>query len=135
MNLGTVVLGALAPTFGAAVRFRRFIPTERNDGGVNLSPERITGVVDDQKVVVYGISERVARELFGADVRATAAAVVATELAALLTETDQLKVMDGTLAGRCYQLVGRDISEAGQLGGAVVLGLSAAGQGAEGVWG
>lgn len=124
MNLGTIVLDALAPSMGATLRFRRFSPEERLDGGVNLTAERIAGVSEDLKVMMYGLSERKAQELFGADVRATAAAVVATELAALLRSADQVKCMVGLYAGQEFEITGRDITEAGELGGVVILGLN-----------
>lgn len=124
MNLGTVVLDAVAPLLAVPVRWRRSAdPTERADGGVNLSFEPIPGVPDDAPVVVYRLDRRQARELFGPDVQAAAAAVVTLELSARLTEGDHATIRAGTFAGQTGEVVTRAVSDGGTLGGAVFLGL------------
>lgn len=125
MNVGTEVLDALAPTFGATVRFRRYALEETADGGTNPTPERIAGVEEDLKVVLYAIDERKSRQLFGSEVQATAVAVITTELAALVLTGDRMVARSGVFVGRAFDLIGRSIADAGELGGVVTLALRA----------
>lgn len=125
MNVGTQVINALAPKFGQTVRWRRATFDETRDGGVTPIWDAIPDLPDDGKVIAYAIDERKRQQLFGAASRASAVAVVTTTLAASLTGSVVMQVMDGVMAGTCYEVKGRQITEAGELGGCVILGLEA----------
>jgi hypothetical protein len=121
---------------GYPCRWRRFIEKdETDDGGVNLTPQRIDGLPDDATMILYGISEGKAQQLFGNDVRTDAVVVVTRGQGALIKEQDQVQVMAGTLAGQVYEVGRRAIDEAASLGGVVSIGLRSAGAGAPpGTW-
>jgi hypothetical protein len=133
-DLGALALRILSKE-GFPLRWRRFLKQETDDGGTDLVPQRIDGLPDDVRMILYGISERRSQQLFGSDVRVDAVVVVTTLQGALIAENDQVRAMAGTLQGKVYTVRGRNIDEAAQLGGVVSIGLDAAGAGApEGEW-